>query len=52
MFPGGKGGRCLGLTTLDLHVPIILKYGSLNLLEPLGPVKACNEIALPLPLFL
>jgi hypothetical protein len=26
-------------------VPIVLKYGSLNLLEPSGPVKACNGIA-------
>jgi hypothetical protein len=34
-----------------LHVPINLKSGSLNLLEPSGPVKACNGIALPLPLF-
>jgi hypothetical protein len=25
-------------------VPIFLKSESLNLLEPLGPVKACNEI--------
>jgi hypothetical protein len=31
-------------------VPIVLKSGSLNLLEPSGPVKACNGIALPLPL--
>jgi hypothetical protein len=28
-------------------VPIFLKSGSLNLLEPSGPVKACNGIALP-----
>jgi len=27
-----------------------LKSGSLNLLEPSGPVQACNGIALPLPL--
>jgi hypothetical protein len=32
-----------------LHVPIVLKSGSLNLLEPSGPVKACNGIALPSP---
>jgi len=32
----------------NLHVPIVLKYGSLNLLEPSGPVQACNGIALPL----
>jgi len=28
-------------------VPIVLKSGSLNLLEPSGPVQACNGIALP-----
>jgi hypothetical protein len=31
-------------------VPIVLKSGSLNLLESSGPIKACNGIALPLPL--
>ena len=31
-------------------MPIVLKCGSLNLLEPSGPVQACNGIALPLPL--
>ena len=30
----------------NLHVPIVLKSGSLNLLEPSGPVQACNGIAL------
>jgi hypothetical protein len=30
-------------------VPIVLTSGSLNLLEPSGPVKACNGMALPLP---
>ena len=30
-----------------LHVPIVLKCGSLNLLETSGPVQACNGIALP-----
>jgi hypothetical protein len=30
-------------------VPVVLKSGSLNLLEPSGPVKACNGGALPLP---
>jgi len=29
-------------------VPTVLKSGSLNLLEPSGPVQACNGIALPL----
>jgi hypothetical protein len=31
-------------------VPIFLKSGSLNLLEHLGPLQACNGITLPLPL--
>jgi hypothetical protein len=31
-------------------VPIVVKSDSLNLLEPSGPVKACNGIAIPLPL--
>jgi hypothetical protein len=43
----GKGGRCVRLT-LPFHVPIVLKSGSLKLLEPSGPVQACNGIALPL----
>ena len=29
-------------------MPNVLKSGSLNLLEPSGPVQACNGIALPL----
>jgi hypothetical protein len=33
-------------------VPIVLKSESLNLLEPSGPVKGCNGIALPVPLFI
>ena len=32
------------------NVPIVLKSGSLNLLEPSGSVQASNGIALPLPL--
>jgi hypothetical protein len=32
-------------------MPIVLKSGSLKLLEPSGPVKAYIEIALPLPLW-
>jgi hypothetical protein len=32
-------------------VPFVLKSGSLSLLETLGPVQACNGIALPVYLF-
>ena len=35
-----------GWQPYHLHVPIVLKSGSLNLLELSGPVKACNGIAL------
>ena len=46
-FLGGKGGRCVGLTTLPPScVPIVFKSGSLSLLEPSGLVQACNGIAL------
>jgi len=34
----GKGGRCVGLTSLPLRMPIVLKSGSINLLELSGPV--------------
>jgi len=34
-----------------LHVPIVLKSGTLNLLEPLGPVQAYNGIAVLLQSF-
>ena len=36
----------------DLHVSIVLKSGSLKLLEPSGPVQACNGTALTLQLTL
>jgi len=32
----------------NLQVPTLWKYGSLNVLEPPGPVHANKEIALPL----
>jgi len=46
-FLGDKGGRCVELQPYHLHAPIVLKPGSLKLLEPSGPVQACNGIALP-----
>jgi hypothetical protein len=43
----GKGGRCVGLTILPPSCADYLnKSGSFNLLQPSGPVKACNGIAL------
>jgi len=29
-------------------MPIVLKSGILNLLEPSGPIQACNGVALPI----
>jgi len=42
-FLGGKGGLCVGLTTLPPS--FVWKSGSLNL-EPSRPVQTCNGIAL------
>ena len=44
-FLGGKGGRCVRLTTLTY---LVTKSGNLNFLEPSGPLQACNGTALPL----
>jgi hypothetical protein len=40
----GKGGRCVGLTTLPLSCADCPKTGSLKLLKPSGPVKALMEL--------
>jgi len=47
IFPGGKGGRCVRLTTLPPSCAVIMKSGNLNFLEPSGPLQACNGTALP-----
>jgi len=49
---GVKVVGAYGWQPYHLHVQIVLKSGSLNLLEPSGPVQACNGIALPLRLLL
>jgi len=46
---GGKGGQCVGLTTLPPLYATVLKSGSLNLPELSGPVQACRGIAFALP---
>jgi len=51
VFPGGKGGRCVRLTTLPPSCAVVMKSGNLNFLEPAGPLQACNETALPLLLY-
>jgi len=47
-FPGGKGGRCVRLTTLSLSGAVVMKSGNLNFLELTGPLQACNGTDLPL----
>jgi len=47
-FLGGKGGRCVRLTTLPPSCAVVMKSGNLNFLEPFGPLQACNGTALPL----
>jgi hypothetical protein len=44
-----KAPSAYGWQPYHLHVAIVMKSGSLNLLEPLGPVQAYTGIALPLP---
>jgi hypothetical protein len=50
-FLGGGGGvkaaGVYGLQTYHLPVPIVIKSGSLNLLEPYESVQACTGISLP-----
>ena len=41
---GASGGR-----PHHLHVPNVMKSGSLNLLEPSGPHRPCYGAPLPLP---
>ena len=38
----GKGGRCLGMTTLPPSCAVVMNSGNLNFLEPSGPLQACN----------
>ena len=46
-FPGGKCGRCIGLTTLPPSCAVVMKSGNLNFLKPSGPPHACNGTVLP-----
>ena len=46
-FLGGKSGRCVGLTTLPPSCADYLEIWEPHLLEPSGPVQACNGIDLP-----
>ena len=46
-FLGGKGGRCVRLTTYHHPVPLSRNLGTLTSWNPPGPVQACNGTALP-----
>ena len=45
-FLGGKGGRCVGLTTLPSSCANCLEIWER---QPPGTLQACNGIALPFP---
>jgi hypothetical protein len=45
IFWAVKAVGAWGWEPYHLHVPTVLKSGSINLLEPSGPVQACNGIA-------
>jgi len=40
-----RDARSTKLKTYHLHAPIVLKSGSLKLLEPSGPIQSCHGIA-------
>jgi hypothetical protein len=40
-----KAAGAYGWHPYHLHVPNVFKSGKLNLIEPSGPVQACNGIA-------
>jgi len=50
-FLGVKAAGAKAWQTYHLHVPTVSKSESLKLLEPSGPVQACNGIALPVTLY-
>jgi hypothetical protein len=45
---GVKAAGAYGWQIYHLHVPIVLKSGSLDLLQPSGPVQLCPGFAVPL----
>jgi hypothetical protein len=52
LFPAGKGGRCVRLTTLPPSCAVVMKSGNLYFLEPSGPLQVCNGAAVPFYYFL
>ena len=48
---GGKGGRCVRLTTLPPSCAVVMKSENLNFVEPSGTLQACNGTDLPLYMY-
>ena len=48
VFPGGKGGRCVRLTTYHHPVPLSRNLGTLISWNPLGPSGHSTGLLLPL----
>ena len=47
VFPGGKSGRCVRLTTIRPSCAVVMKSGNLIFLEPSWPPQTCGGTALP-----
>ena len=45
LFPGDKGGRCLGLKSLLPSCAVVMKSGNLNFREPSGPLRGPGGVA-------
>ena len=43
-IPGGKGGRCVRLTTYHHTVPLSRSLGALTSLDPSGPARPVTEV--------
>jgi hypothetical protein len=43
-IPGGKGGRCIRLTTYHNSVPLSRNLGALNFLDPSGPARPVTGV--------
>jgi len=47
-IPGGKGSRCVRLTTLQPSCAVVAKSGNRHILESSGPLRTHNGTVLPL----
>jgi len=48
LFPGGKSGRWVRLTTLPPSCAVVVKSGNIKFLEHSGLLQACKGTALPI----